>query len=236
MKIDIALIVTGVGISIVGGLLTTYLTGKQPLGAIWTGFGTVVLLALTIALYWHKSVVDQRERALEPRFSGRLLPAYDSTPDIPADAFAVQLGDELQVLGKNDYIVLKRFTKPFLEIKISGGELSISATVLTAGENHLVRIIDNEFQASQERAFRPLQPDPHTLVVRDLEGNEALRVRFRNNRVVRVVGRFHVDGWEQPAIIAPIGGLTLPDGSVVNKFTLDLRQAPAGTAFVAFDK
>lgn len=236
MKLDVTLIVTGVALSIVGGLLTTFLAERRPAGAIWTGFGTIVLLALTVALYLQKHVTEGHARAQEPRFLGRLVPANESAPYVPADAFAVELGDDLQVIGKNDYIVLRRFDKPFLEIKVVSGDLFVSATILSNSGEHIVRIIDNEFQASHERAFRPLQPDPHTLVVRDFDGAEVLSIRFRNPRVVRVLGRFHVDGHATPATITPEDGLILPDRSNVNRYTLDLRNAPPGTAFVAFDR
>jgi hypothetical protein len=111
-------------------------------------------------------------------------------------------------------------------LRVADGQLYISTTVLDSEGKFIVRVMNNEFQASSERAFNPMQPDEHTLVVRDSKGVEVLNVRYQNPRSIRLVGRFQLPGEKNPVQILPAEGLIWPSGSSVGHLTLDMTQAP----------
>ncbi len=89
-------------------------------------------------------------------------------------------------------------------------------------------IIENEFQANPEYAFNPRQPDEHSLIVRDADGNEVLNIRFLNPRAMRIVGRFQIPGLSDPVLILPSEGIRWPGGGGIGHLTVDLTASRAG--------
>jgi len=221
--IQIILLIVGV---LGSGTVYYFLSQKRLLAALWTGVVAAVLLLLGIAGYLHNSVVRKGARSAAPIFHGRLSPADDSAPWVPAGAYSLMLGDNLQVLTRSsDQHVFTRHGKAFLKLRVANHALHVSAAILDNRGDHVVRIIDNEFQASQERAFNPSQPDDHTLIVRDLDGIEVLNVRYMNPKVVRLTGVFQLPGFTGGVHVTD-EGVRWPDGGGIGYMTLDLREAP----------
>jgi hypothetical protein len=139
------------------------------------------------------------------------------------------LGDDLRVLAaQSQTYVFSRQGKAFLSIGIKGGFMVISVSVMDSKDQHIVRIIDNEFQANPEHAFNPKQPDKHSLVVRDSQGAEVLNIRFLNPRAMRIVGRLYMPEFSEPVLILPDEGVRWPGGGGMGHLTIDLTASKAG--------
>jgi len=229
--LDLLLALVGI---VGGGTVYYYLAAGRKLSALWAAFACAVLTLLWVALRIQNNILTKRAQAAVPVFNGVILPGSEITPWVAPTACSLMLGDELQVWTRSarQFVVTGR-GKPFLSLKVVDGKLLISATIVDSTGQHVVRIIDNEFQASSERAFNPKQPDEHSLTVRDLDGAEVLNLRYLNPRVIRITGRFHLPGYDEPVKVLAHEGLVFPDGGGMNKFTLNMMDAPDGTA-IAF--
>jgi hypothetical protein len=214
--------------SLAGGVLISLFIAKgQWFGTIWASFGTVVVILLGVALYLQNGVVAKRRSAESAVFTGKLVPGNDPTPWVPANKFSLMLGDDLQVLTRSsNQRVFTRNGEAFLTLRVSDGALYVSTSVFDSEGRYIVRVVDNEFQASNERAFNPRKPDEHTLVVRDSKGVEVLNVRYMNPRAIRLVGRFHLPGQREPVEVLPAEGIRWPGGGGISAMTLDVSEAP----------
>jgi hypothetical protein len=164
-----------------------------------------------------------------PVFNGKIIAANEATPWVPADTFSLMLGDDLQVLTRStENFIFSKDGKPFLKMKVQGNELFVTASIVDQAGNSIVRIINNEFQASQERAFNPKQPDAHTLIVRDFDGAEVLNIRYVNPKVIRIVGRFRLPGYNEPVLILPVEGIRWPGGGGIGHLTVNMNQSSGG--------
>lgn len=171
-------------VSLLGGSVVWYLIAKGSYkGALIWGWAAAVILITVIALYIRNDLIARENKAAAPVYSGFLSPANEAEPPLPkntpSNTVQLLLGDDLRVLAaRGENQILSKGGKPFLSIGIKNDVMKIKTTVVDHSNRHLVRIINNEFQASHENAFNPLQPDPHSLIVRDAEGNEVLNIRF----------------------------------------------------------
>ncbi len=190
-----------------------------------------------MTLFIRNEIIKREIQAKTPIYFGLLAPANDSCPSLPQNApkgtITLMLGDELRVLAaqSQNYIFSKQ-GEPFLSIGIKDGLMRVSASIVDSNNQHIVRIIDNEFQVSPERAFNPKQPDKHSLVVRDSQGVEVLNIRFLNPRAMRIVGRFHMPGYLEPVLILPDDGVRWPGGGGISRLTVDMTASKGG--FIAF--
>lgn len=224
--LQILLAVIGV---IAGSTVYYYLSQQQKIAALWAGFAAVVLLTFCVTLYIRNAILAKEIQAETPVFNGRIIASNEKTSMVPPDTFSLLLGDDLQVLTRSyDNSVFTKDGKPFLTLRRKGKFLLVSATIVDKSGKGIVKIIDNEFQASQERAFNPKQPDEHTLVVRDFDGNEVLNVRYLNPRAIRLVGRFQIPGINQPVVIDPVDGIRWPGGIGLGHMTIDVTDSPVG--------
>jgi len=166
-------------------------------------------------------------------YSGFLVPANETEPPlpdgVPKNTIQLLLGDDLRVLAANseNHVLLYK-NKPFLTIGIEANLMRIKTEVVDFQNRHIARIINNEFQISQENAFNPLQPDRHSLIVRDAKGNEVLNIRFVNKKTIRVTGRFHLNGYPEPFLILQDDGIRWPGGGGIGHLTIDLTQSEGG--------
>lgn len=220
-----------------GGAFWYFVAQKDLFKAWWVGTIGAVLLVLTIALFIRNGLISKEIEARKPVFFGELVPANEPAPELPPDVptHTVQLllGDELRVLSANsDNYIFSRKAKPYLSIGLRNERMRISATIMDSTNRYVVRIIDNEFQVNPEAAFKPRQPDEHSLVVRDGEGVQVLSIRFLNPRAIRIVGRFHLPGYAEPIVIDPDFGVRWPGGGGIGRLTIDLTRSKAG--FIAF--
>lgn len=163
------------------------------------------IIVTPIFIIFQNITNDQREQlAKTPIFYGTLEPANEPMPpsssqhpdpDFPVlpDDFRIMLGDDsgyfIRGSVNNSFYFNK---KPIFTVKeTDSGRIVLSAEVLDSTNNKVVKIIDNEFQANPNYAFRPRQPDKHSLIVRDSDGVEVLNVRYINSNVLWITGRFY---------------------------------------------
>lgn len=179
-------------------------------------------------LKYFQNVADNRSEVLSktPIFYGELTPGNEPTPPspsyslpghyitpIPTDSFRVMLGDDsgIYIRGTVDNIFYLK-DKPILTIKTNvDGTVLLNTEVVDSTNHKIVKIIDNEFQANPEYAFRPRQPDKHSLVVRDSDGVEVLNIRYINSKTIWITGRFYSQGDPQPVAVFPSGLIEFGD-------------------------
>jgi hypothetical protein len=127
---------------------------------------------------------------------------------IPPDSFRVMLGDDSGIFidsSVNTTFGLKG--KPFMTIKTNkDGIVVLNTKVLDSTNNRIVAIVDNEFQADPQYAFKPIQPDKHSLVVRDFDGVEVLNIKYINSKTLWITGRFFLPN-ESKAVTISASGL-----------------------------
>ena len=140
------------------------------------------------------------------------------------------LGDDLRVLAaqSENHVFSKKGGTSFLSIGIKNNAMRLSAFVTDSNNQNIVRIINNEFQASPARAFNPKQPDKHSLVVRDSKGVEVLNVRFLNPKAIRIVSRFHIPGTSELVQILQDEGIRFSGGGGIGHLTLDVTASKGG--------
>jgi hypothetical protein len=148
------------------------------------------------------------------------------------------LGDNLRVLAaKSENYIFSIRGQKVLSLSIKDSLMYITASIYDSKNENIVRIIDNEFQASQERAFNPKQPDKHSLIVIDSHGVEVLNIRFLNPKAMRIVGRFSVQGYKDPLLVLPKQGIRFPGGGGggISNLTIDLTDSPKGLGVLDID-
>jgi len=232
--LQVLLVVVGI---IGGGAIWYFISQKQYHHALWSGLVASILFLLVIALFIRNDIIRREIQAKIPTYFGELVPSNESCPPLPQNApketITLMLGDELRVLAaQSQNYIFSRKGEPFLSIGIKGGLMRVTASIVDSNNQHIVRIIDNEFQASPERAFNPKQPDKHSLVVRDSQGVEVLNIRFLNPKAMRIVGRFRMPGYSEPVLILPEEGVRWPGGGGISRLTVDMTASKGG--FIAF--
>lgn len=228
--LQVLLVLVGI---IGGGALWYFISQKQYHHALWSGTGAAVILIIVIALFIRNQLIKAEVQANAPVFFGELLPANEASLPLPNNAsketITLMLGDDLRVLAaQSENHVFSKQGVPFLSIGIKNNAMHISADIADSDNKNIVRIINNEFQASQERAFNPKQPDKHSLVVRDSKGIEVLNIRYLNPKAMRIVGRFQIPGFSEPIQILPKGGLRFPEGGSISHLTIDVTAGKGG--------
>ncbi len=200
---------------------------KSKFGILWNVFGTVVLVAFAITIHIHNDLMEKEAAAKKPVYFGFLEPSNEQllTSTTPANAVSLLLGNDLQILSmSSDQRVFQAQGRPFLTIGSENGRIWISATIIDSQNQTVVRIIKNEFQAFPEYAFNPVQPDSHSLLVRDSTGAEVLKLRFLNSRRILIYGRFVLPG--SRTVIIDDNGIRFPEGGGMGHLTLDMTAAP----------
>jgi hypothetical protein len=170
-----------------------YYWDKSKFGVLWSIFGTIILAIFAITLHIHNDLTEKEVSAKKPVYFGFLEPSNEQPLDstVPANAVALYLGENLRILTASKNLnVFTYLDEPFLTMGIDNGKLWISAMISDSQNQTVVKIIKNEFQAFPEHAFNPVQPDSHSLVVRDSIGSEVLRVYFLNPRRILIYGKF----------------------------------------------
>jgi len=171
---------------------------------------------------------QQADLARTVIFYGEITPDNKPNPihSTAPDTITLMLGDNLtfEAILADSYILSRNGTT-FLEIGIdSNGNMLLTTDVRNNSNDNIVKVIDNEFQANPSYAFHPVQPNQHSLIVRDSNGDEVLNIYFINPKVIRVTGTFYVEGYKEPIRILPTGGVTWDSHSFVGK-TLEYMGA-----------
>lgn len=211
-----------------GGALWFFLSRHDLQTALWVAYVGTILVLLATTSHLNNGIVEKREAAKRPVYFGEILPANEPTP---ASVGQLERGSVALVLGGNTIITNNKTValtvggRPFLSVRVRNGSLFLSARLVNSNNQPVVRIIDNEFQASPERTFNPKQPDRSSLLVRDEDGQEILNVRFINSQVIRINGIFEIPG-QNASIIARDDALVLPG----NNMLIGNRIVGSGTA------
>lgn len=222
-------------------LLSTffYLFKEHRTCAICVGLAFFVVVSMATGLFLRNDRLEDARKADQPTYFGYLIPGNEPGLELPGgvpeNTITLLLGDNLAVLtarSDGNYI-FSREGEPFLSMAVGENGMLITTTVLDSTNSDIVKIIDNEFKASNERAFNPKQPDEYSLVVRDSEGIEVLNIRFLNPDTMRITGRFHIPGYSDPLLILPAEGVVFPGGKGgISNMTVDMTASPAG--FIGF--
>jgi hypothetical protein len=156
------------------------------------------------------------------------FPSVAYPKEVSLNSVEVSLGDDIHIYFSSEHKnVLSRNGTPVLSVSVRDGLAKLTATILDANNQPICRIIDNEFQAFPDRAFNPKQPDEHSLIVRDTQGNEVLNLQFRNPKWIWITGRFQFPGSSGPLVIDR-SELRPPGGQSVKNFSLVMGNSPAG--------
>jgi len=210
------------------GAVWYFLSRRDPQTALWVACVGTILVLLAITSHLNNGIVDKREAAKRPVYFGEILPANEPTPisvgQLEKGSVALVLGGNT-IITNNKTVALTVGGQPFLSVRVQNGSLFLSARLVNSNNQPVVRIIDNEFQASPERTFNPRQPDRSSLLVRDENGQEILNVRFINPQVIRINGIFEIPG-QNASIIARDDALVLPGNNVL----IGNRIVGSGTA------
>ena len=204
-----------------------FLSEKSARGMLWSAVGTIVLAIVAVAMGISNRISERELASRTPVFFGFLDPS-DERPlpnETPVGVVSLLLGNNLQVLSRSaNQRVLQSKGVPFLTIGSENGKVWISTTVSDSKNQTIVRVIKNEFQAFPEHAFNPLQPDSHSLLIRDSTGTEVLRIRFLNPRRILIYGRFVLPN--STIVLIDDDGLHFPGGGGLSGLTLDMTAAP----------
>ena len=168
----------------------------------------------------------KKELADSPIFVGEIHAGKKKNPrPLEENQRLLLLGDDLAIITDGSQnSVLSKQGKSFLSIGVdANGLMTLSATVSDSKNNNVVKIINNEFQASQEFAFLPKQPDKNSIIVRDSDGVEVLNVTFINRQTMRITGRFIIPDSSEPIVISNIDGIRWPGGGGISHLTLDIK-------------
>jgi hypothetical protein len=203
-----------------------FLSEHEKHGTLWSVVATIVIVVIAIGFHIHNNLTQEEIDAKKPIYFGFLEPSNERPLDstVPADVVVLYLGENLPVLvNSRDLNIFTYAKQPFLTVGSDNGKLWLSATVSDSQNHTVVKIIKNEFQAFPEHAFNPVQPDKHSLVVRDSIGTEVLRVRFLNPRRILIYGVFSLPE-SQTVVVADNGLCFWPKGTCIEGFTVDARQ------------
>jgi hypothetical protein len=176
-----------------------------------------------------------KEKARTPTYSGEIVTGLSRSLLPPEERLGPQdwcvwLGDRNRVMlsaSPKQFLLKYENDESVLSVGIEHRKLWLSTILIDSTGQDIVRIIKSEFQALPEGAFNPLQPDPHTLLVRDRRGNDVLHVRSVNEREMWLTGRFvlprsHVIEVTPTSVRLPSPWWLSLDGP----FVFDLRSRP----------
>ena len=183
----------------------------------------VLVSCCVLAFSWASTSINKQEeeKASIPVYNGSLYPGNGPVPEptrlllelnnVPSDDIVLMMGNySFAYFSKiNDKYILAGSQKPFIEIgKKPNGSITISTTIIDSHNNKVAKIINNEFVVSPEFSFNPIRPNYHTLIVRDMDGNEVLNMDYVNERTIRITGQFLAEGQRLPVIIDSEGMIT----------------------------
>jgi hypothetical protein len=147
-------------------------------------------------------------KSMTPIFFANLVPGNDNAPDYVSNSLsdntvALMLGDNLAIIGnQSSKSILSHDNVSCLTIERHQDKtISIYTGIYDSEDNNVVNVINNEFQVDPRYSFNPIQPDPHSLIVRDSKGIEVLRMRYINSKVIWISGRFKVENYSQVVLI-----------------------------------
>lgn len=144
-------------------------------------------------------------------YANKLMPGNEGIPsdderiinEFVNDRYIVMLGDHSAIF-MNEFGTFKlcNNNKPFITLTIdSEGGLLLTTQVMNNTGNEIVKIENNVFKAVPAYAFNPQNPDSQNLIVRDSKKVEVLTIKYLNPKVLRITGRFYLEGTE-PVIIS----------------------------------
>ncbi|HEY3102549.1 MAG TPA: hypothetical protein VGJ69_03105 [Pyrinomonadaceae bacterium] len=131
-----------------------------------------------------------------PDLHGVLIPANDPTPPFPEGCTTPPPNAVILILGPafgyttEGMPVLRTETDTLLSLSRGPGGVYVSARVYSEANRVIAQIHDNEFHINPSQVFHRETPDWSTLVIKDNNGVEVLRVSFINRFTIKVLGTF----------------------------------------------
>ncbi len=116
------------------------------------------------------------------------------------NGFLLMLGGNKIISPKISILKTKK-GDDYIKLRIENNKLLLTTKVIDAMGNNGFTITDNKFKYSKLFTFYPFFPDPHSMIVRDAADNEVLKIRFANNRTVKLTGKFFIPGYSDPLLI-----------------------------------
>ena len=208
-----------------------------------------MLIMLCVPAYFLSSIpINQQKEALSntPIFYGNITqgnkpnPEFLSSYTIPNNSIAVILGDKVGVFMRKDQNdIIANQNVPIVSINFnSDGVMLINADIYDKNSNRVLKVKDSAFQADPTYAFQPKQPNNHSLIVNDSDGNEVFKIDYINSGVISISGRFYITGYSEPFLITPNSNINF-DGFHVNDtkpFMFDMTKNPNSAFLNITDK
>lgn len=191
---------------------------------MWGGCVVICLIIATPAWFLTNYGVNQEnERAQNtPTFSCVLEPESGSSN---SDTASLRLGTILVKVAPQGSYVLCASSVPFLSIRINkDGHLLLNAVIKDSTNKNIATITNNHVLAYQKYTFWPEQPDEHTFIVNDLEGDDVLHVNFIDPRTIYLTGVFYMKGYSEPVTITD-DNMTYPGGGITGGGLIDLSNS-----------
>lgn|GEM_PF-2845955 len=193
------------------------------------------LLAVGCCLIGYKAWPTFSNKSPTPmELHGLLIPANEFTPpnpcfSAPGNFLAIYLGNAI-AFTRQQQVSIKAQGQDILSISKVEGGIDFSARVISADNQVVAQINNNELFINPSNYFRSARPNWHSLIITDPQGEEVLNVYYLNPWTVRVLGRFYSPG--HPPIIVTKEALMLGTDAI---FTGTTCFGSSGGAAIAIN-
>ena len=209
--------ITVLAVTFIACWIYDWVANGSPYGrSVWlAGFGVATILDLGI----YSGCLTLRSFSSSPSpVSNLLLPANDpdppnivaakeKVPNMRGDAvMKVILGSNIGYTSKDMWVVLRLSGNDLLTMHRDKNGILINAKIFADDGKILAQIKDNEFFINEKNSFRIERPDTHTLIVYDLQAEQALNIQYLNPTLIRVFGIFR---YSDSLLVATDGSVIL---------------------------
>ncbi len=221
-------------------------------------FGVCVLFTIPTFIVFNKMAVNESERLANiPIFNGYIVPGNGANPVSPnafvvnvgdgerpsvSDNLTIMFGERVGAFVRNDqpYIIAQQ-GNPIISVWFDvNGAMLMSADIYAKDNKQVLKMVGSQFYTNPFFAFNVKQPNYHTLVVNDSQGNEVFNVDYINPNAMRFSGRFYIKGYSDAFTISPESSITFdglhvyedilkdidPQHSEFEPFMFDITTSP----------
>lgn len=125
---------------------------------------------------------------------------------ITDEDFVVSMGGTYFATTELPLTVIRQGDEPMLSILPSenGDGIVVNATFCNDAGDVVCEIANNRFTVVEHHVFDIRRPDPHTLIVAGIDGNELLKLSYFNDKLLFVDGDFYV---RDSIKVSTVGGI-----------------------------